>query len=71
MFESSQDRKGVNTGSLFWDYSREYWVEDAIMVSLNKHLTLDYDFLGNDYFHLYIVTLYTIELFHESSQTTS
>lgn len=46
-------------------------MEDATAGSLNKHLTLDYDFLGNDYFDLYIIEDKIIELCHGSSQTTS
>ena len=70
VFESSKDRSGMGLGSLFWDYSGEYWVDDASQGSLNKHLTLDYDFLGNDYFDLYVIDDQTIELYHESSGTT-
>ena len=70
IFQSSQDRNGLSTGSLYWDYTGEYWVEDASPGSLNKHLTLDYDFLGNDYFDLYVIDDATIELYHVSSGTT-
>jgi hypothetical protein len=69
-FESSQDRNGLASNGLYWDYSGEYWVEDVSPGSINKHLTLDYDFLGNDYFDLYVIDDQTIELFHESSGTT-
>ncbi|KQC32163.1 nicotinic acid mononucleotide adenyltransferase [Nonlabens sp. YIK11] len=70
VFQSSQDRNAMTTGSIFWDYNGEYWVEDASPGSLNKHLTLDYDFLGNDYFDLYVIDDKTIELYHISSGTT-
>lgn len=70
VFESSKNRNGSGIGGLYWDYEGEYWVEDSSPGSLNKHLTLDYDFLGNDYFDLYIIDDRTIELFHESSGTT-
>jgi hypothetical protein len=69
-FESSQERNGLASNSLSWDYSGKYWVEDVSKGSINKHLTLDYDFLGNDYFDLYIIDKQTIELFHKSSGTT-
>jgi hypothetical protein len=69
-FESSKDRNGMGINSIFWDYIGEYWVDDAVPGSLNKHLTLDYDFLGNDYFDLYVIDDETIELFHRSSGTT-
>jgi hypothetical protein len=68
-FESSKDRNGRGINSIFWDYIGEYWVDDAVPGSLNKHLTLDYDFLGNDYFDLYVIDDETIELFHKSSGT--
>ncbi|AZQ43347.1 nicotinic acid mononucleotide adenyltransferase [Nonlabens ponticola] len=70
IFQSSKDRNGTNAGNLFYDYEGEYWVEDVTPGSLNKHLTLDYDFIGNDYFDLYVIDDGTIELFHESSGTT-
>ncbi|PRP67558.1 nicotinic acid mononucleotide adenyltransferase [Nonlabens agnitus] len=70
VFQSSQDRNAMTTGSIFWDYNGEYWVEDASAGSLNKHLTLDYDFLGNDYFDLYVIDDKTIELYHVLSGTT-
>ena len=70
VFESSKDRNGSNVGELFWDYAGAYLVEDVSAGSLNKHLTLDYDFLGNDFFDLYIIDDRTIELLHESSGTT-
>ena len=34
-----------------------------------KTLTLDYDFLGNDYFELYVINDSTIELYHVASET--
>ncbi|MGJ8683205.1 MAG: nicotinic acid mononucleotide adenyltransferase [Nonlabens sp.] len=69
-FKSSTDRTGLNYSSLFWDYTGEYWVEDATPGSINKHLTMDYDFLGNDYFDLYVIDDRTIELYHAASGTT-
>ncbi len=69
-FQSSNDRNGTGVNSLYWDYTGEYWVDDVSPGSLNKHLTLDYDFLGNDYFDLYVIDDQTIELFHNSSGTT-
>jgi hypothetical protein len=55
-FESSQDRSVVTSISLYWDYCSQYCVEDVSQSSINKHLTLDYDFLGSDYFDLYIIS---------------
>jgi hypothetical protein len=34
-----------------------------------KTLTLDYDFMGNDYFELYVLDDRTIELYHPDSGT--
>ena len=34
-----------------------------------KTLTLDYDFLGNDYFELYVIDDSTVELYHVASET--
>ncbi len=34
-----------------------------------KTLTLSYDFLGNDYFELYVINDSTIELYHPDSET--
>lgn len=69
-FSSSTDRSGLNYSSLFWDYTGEYWIEDVTPGSINKYLTLDYDFIGNDYFDLYVVNDNTIELYHAASGTT-
>ncbi|MEO9502502.1 hypothetical protein [Nonlabens ulvanivorans] len=69
-FKSSTDVNGLNYSSLFWDYTGEYWVEDETPGSINKHLTMDYDFIGNDYFDLYVINDNTIELYHSASGTT-
>jgi len=69
-FKSSTDHNGLNYNNLFWDYTGEYWVEDAVPGSINKHLTMDYDFIGNDYFNLYVINDNTIELYHATSGTT-
>lgn len=70
VFLSSKDRNGLNVNNLFWDFSGTYNVSDVTPGSINKHLTLGYDFIGNDYFDLYIVNDNTIELFHVTSGTT-
>lgn len=69
-FESSTDRNGLSAGSIYWDFSGSYNVQDQTPGSINKQLTLGYDFLGNDYFDLYIVNDNTIELYHVDSGTT-
>lgn len=70
IFESSKDRNGLNIGSIFWDFSGVYKVQDQTAGSINKQLTLGYDFIGNDFFDLYIVDDRTIELYHLDSGTT-
>ncbi|WP_124978941.1 nicotinic acid mononucleotide adenyltransferase [Nonlabens xiamenensis] len=69
-FESSKDRNGLSPGNIYWDFSGTYLVEDQTPGSINKQLTLGYDFLGNDFFDLYILDDRTIELYHSASGTT-
>lgn len=70
IFESSKDRNGLNAQELFWDFSGIYLVQDHTPGSINKQLTLGYDFIGNDFFDLYILDDRTIELYHLDSGTT-
>ncbi|WP_438961814.1 nicotinic acid mononucleotide adenyltransferase [Nonlabens sp.] len=70
VFYSSTDHNGLNYSSLFWDYTGKYEVEDVTPGSINKHLTLDYDFIGNDFFDLYVINENTIELHHVASGIT-
>ena len=70
IFESSKDRNGLNEGSIFWDFVGVYQVQDQAPGSINKQLTLGYDFIGNDFFDLYILDDRTIELYHLDSGTT-
>ena len=67
-FRSSVDKVGMPLGSLQWDYEGNYEVFDTNDETL-KTLTLDYDFLGNDYFELYVIDDSTIELYHVASET--
>ena len=55
---------------MFWDFSGVYIVQDQTPGSINKQLTLDYDFIGNDFFDLYIVNDHTVELYHIESGST-
>jgi hypothetical protein len=68
-FQSSQDAKGTNINSIYWDYTGIYNVDDVPGNQYLKYLTLDYDYLGNEYFELSVINDNTIELFHESSGT--
>lgn len=70
VFESSRDINGLNAGSLYWDFTGVYTVQDQTPGSINKQLTLGYDFIGNDFFDLYIVNDNTIDLYHLASETT-
>lgn len=69
VFRSSIDHKSVDLQQIFWDYSGLYQVYDVPGELYLKTLTLDYDFLNNDYFEVYVVDKSTIELFHPASGT--
>lgn len=68
VFRSSIDRTGTPLSNLQWDYEGNYEVFDTNDETL-KTLTLDYDFMGNDYFELYVIDDGTIELYHVASET--
>ncbi|MEE9362353.1 MAG: nicotinic acid mononucleotide adenyltransferase [Cellulophaga sp.] len=69
IFKSSVDSKGTSVHKLVWDYEGLYQVYDVEGDETLKTLTLDYDFLGDDYFELYVINDSTIELYHPSSKT--
>ncbi len=68
-FRSSIDKTGSSVNSLEWDFEGSYQVFDVENDETLKTLTLSYDFMGNDYFELYVVNDSTIELYHPSSET--
>ena len=68
-FRSSVDALGTYISNIYWDYEGVYEVFDVAGDASLKTLTLDYDFLGNDYFELYVIDDETIELYHPSSGT--
>ncbi|WP_346881661.1 nicotinic acid mononucleotide adenyltransferase [uncultured Algibacter sp.] len=68
-FRSSQDTNGTTANNLIWDYTGIYGVGDVAGDSLLKTLTLDYDFLDNEFFELTVINDSTIELFHPRSET--
>ena len=68
-FRSSVDATGTSLSDLVWDYEGVYQVYDVENDETLKTLTLDYDFLNNDYFELYVINDNTIELYHPSSET--
>lgn len=68
-FRSSIDAPGTALSQLRWDYEGFYTIYDVPGEPAMKTLTLDYNFLGDDYFELYILDDQTIELYHVSSGT--
>ncbi|SFS37295.1 hypothetical protein SAMN04487906_0203 [Zhouia amylolytica] len=69
LFLSSIDKQGTAVNSIYWDYEGFYEVYDVSGDRYLKTLTLDYDFLYNDYFELTVIDDRTIELFHPKSGT--
>ncbi|MEZ4875032.1 MAG: nicotinic acid mononucleotide adenyltransferase [Flavobacteriaceae bacterium] len=68
-FLSSQDPNGTNINNVYWDYTGIYNVDDVPGEPHLKYLTLDYDYLGNEYFELSVINDNTIELYHSPSGT--
>ncbi|MBC2838028.1 nicotinic acid mononucleotide adenyltransferase [Robiginitalea sp. SC105] len=68
-FRSSTDVPGTPLGGILWDYQGRYTVYNVPGDPSLKTLTLDYDFMGNDYFELYVIDDGTIELYHPDSGT--
>ncbi|NER14411.1 nicotinic acid mononucleotide adenyltransferase [Leptobacterium flavescens] len=69
IFRSSTDKNGTGIDNIFWDYEGVYSVQNVKGDLYVKTLTLDYDFLNNDYFELTVINDNTIELFHPNSGT--
>ena len=68
-FRSSQDVPGTPISNLYWDYSGIYNIANFTDTNYVKALTLDYDYLGNEYFELSVINDGEIELYHPSSGT--
>lgn len=68
-FKSSQDINGTPINNIYWDYTGIYNVDDVPGDRYSKYLTLDYDYLGNEYFELNVINDNTVELFHDPSGT--
>lgn len=68
-FRSSKDNIGINPNFIFWDYTGIYGVGNVTNDLYLKTLTLDYDFMGNEFFELTVINDETIELFHPNSET--
>jgi hypothetical protein len=69
LFQSSIDKPGTSPGQVYWDYQGVYTVYQVAGEPYLKTLTLDYDYLGNDYFEISVLDKATIELFHPASGT--
>ncbi|WP_282178636.1 nicotinic acid mononucleotide adenyltransferase [Maribacter stanieri] len=69
-FRSSLDGPNTNISYLQWDFEGDYQVYNIQGDNSLKTLTLDYDFMGDDYFELYVINDSTIELYHPDSGTT-
>ena len=68
-FRSSIDAVGTPISNIQWDFEGDYQVYDVENDETLKTLTLAYDFMGNDYFELYVINDSTIELYHPNSGT--
>ncbi|MBQ4820160.1 nicotinic acid mononucleotide adenyltransferase [Aquimarina sp. MMG016] len=68
-FRSSEDGNGTSIGNIFYDYEGYYEISDVSNNFYRKILTLDYDYLGNDFFELTVINDSKIELLHPSSGT--
>jgi len=68
-FRSSIDTPGTSLGAIRWDFEGDYQVFDVAGDTSLKTLTLNYDFMGSDYFELYVINDSTIELYHPDSGT--
>ncbi|XHP73794.1 hypothetical protein KCTC52924_01540 [Arenibacter antarcticus] len=68
-FRSSLDANGIALNKVLWDYKGGYEVFNIPNNDLVKAVTLDYDFMGSDYFELYVINDSTLELYHTGSGT--
>ncbi|MDX1364284.1 MAG: nicotinic acid mononucleotide adenyltransferase [Arenibacter latericius] len=68
-FRSSLDPNGIALNKIIWDYQGGYEVYNLANNHLVKAVTLDYDFMGSDYFELYVINDSTVELYHTGSGT--
>jgi hypothetical protein len=68
-FRSARDESSNNPNNIHWDYTGVYGVGDVAGNMYLKTLTLDYDFIDNEFFELTVINVGTLELFHASSGT--
>lgn len=69
-FRSSIDLLRIGLNRVEWDYAGLYKVYDIPNEKYLKTLTLDYDYLGNDYFEIDVINDKEIDLYHPTSKTT-
>ncbi|WP_430411180.1 nicotinic acid mononucleotide adenyltransferase [Kordia sp.] len=69
-FLSSRDTVDTPIANLVYDYEGIYTIYDVQDDPYLKVLTLDYDYLDNEYFELSVIDDGTIQLFHPDSGTT-
>lgn len=68
-FRSSRDVTGIPFSDIIYDYSGYYRTESVQNDVYMKILTLDYDYLGNEYFELTVINDGKIRLYHPPSGT--
>lgn len=68
-FKSSKDANGIPLNDIIYDYIGHYQVNDIVGRADKKTLTLDYDFMGNEFFELTVINDEKIALFHPASET--
>jgi len=68
-FKSSRDDNGFSVDDIYYDYTGYYAINNIANNFYRKILTLDYDYLGNEYFELTVINDSKIQLYHPSSET--
>ncbi|TYP76297.1 nicotinic acid mononucleotide adenyltransferase [Aquimarina intermedia] len=68
-FRSSKDAPGTPRSEIYYDYEGYYEVNDVVDDFYLKTLTLDYDYLGNEFFELTVINDNKIQLYHPASGT--
>lgn len=68
-FRSSRDFGISNTNNIYWDYTGIYDVGNIHGNLYLKTLTLDYDFLDNEFFELSVINDGKIQVYHNASGT--
>ncbi|MFD2551636.1 nicotinic acid mononucleotide adenyltransferase [Bizionia sediminis] len=66
-FRSSQDTQIANPDAIFWDYTGLYNVQDVIGNRYLKTLTLNYDYVANEFFELRVLNDAKIALYQPAT----